>query len=96
MAVGATAEIAVTIDLLPTQPVGSVRNTVAVSSSSFDPDGSNNADEALTDVAAGGGSLPVTGTQIAGLIGLALIFSGVGWLLLVARRRLARPTAPQS
>ena len=46
LAVGATAEIAVTIDLLPTQPAGNVRNTVAVSSSSFDPDDTNNAAEA--------------------------------------------------
>ena len=67
LAVGGTAEITVIIDLLPTQPVGNVRNTVAVSSSSFDPNPSNNRDEAVTNVATGGSSIPITGAQIAGI-----------------------------
>ena len=76
MAVGTTEEIVVTIDLLPTQPVGTVRNVVSVDSSSHDPDPTNNDDEAQTEVERPGGLLPATGSQIAGLIGIAAILSG--------------------
>ena len=63
LAVGTTEEIiVVTIDLLPTQPVGTVRNTVAVDSSSHDPDPSNNVDDAQTEVDRPGGSLPPPAT----------------------------------
>ena len=87
LAAGATAEIAVTIDLLPTQPVGTVRNTVAVDSSSFDPDTSNNNDVALTEVTVGGGSTAITGAQIGTIIAIAAVLLVVGWLMLVLRRR---------
>ena len=46
MAAGASEEIVITIDLLPSQPVGTVHNSVEVESSSPDPDLSNNADSA--------------------------------------------------
>ena len=80
-----------TIDLLPTQPVGMVRNSVEVDSSSHDPDPTNNGDNAQTEVVRPGGSLPATGSQIAGIIGIAALLVAGGWLLvLAARRRHAR------
>ena len=83
-----TAEIVVIIDLLPTQPVGNVMNAVAVSSSSFDPNSSNNRDEAVTRVTRGGGSIPITGAQIAATSAVAAMLLVGGWLLaIIARRR---------
>ena len=88
MAVGATEEIEVTIDLLPSQPVGTVHNSVEVDASSPDPDPSNNADEAATEVSRPGGQLPATGADTAGILrpATALVTAG-GLLLLIARRR---------
>jgi uncharacterized repeat protein (TIGR01451 family) len=86
MAVGATEEIIVVIDLLPTEPEGTVVNSVAVGSATPDPDPRNNDDAAETTVNHPGGPLPITGAQLAGIIGLALILAGAGWFFFTAAR----------
>ena len=72
MAVGATEEIVVTIDLLPTQPVGTVRNTWAWTRRRTIPTRQQRR-RGPTEV-----DRPVAG-QIAGLIAAALLVAG-GWL----------------
>jgi hypothetical protein len=72
---------------LPSQPVGTVHNSVEVDASSPDPDLSNNDAEADTVVRQPGGELSFTGSQIASIIVIAVVLLGGGWVLVVLARR---------
>jgi uncharacterized repeat protein (TIGR01451 family) len=80
MAVGATETITVTIDLLPTQPAGTVTNQVGVDSLTRDPNPTNNDAEALTEVRRPPGqALPATGNRgISALVTIATVLLLVG------------------
>jgi uncharacterized repeat protein (TIGR01451 family) len=79
IAIGATETITVTIDLLPTQPVGTVANRVGVDSLSEDPDPTNNAAEALTQVNRPSAALPATGNRdVAAPVTIATVLLLVG------------------
>ncbi len=89
MAPEAEEEIVVTIELLPTQPVGPVRNSVAVETSSPGDDPANNVSAAVT-VVRRPGQLPATGN--AGLatpltVATTLLLAGSAMVVVARRRR---------
>jgi uncharacterized repeat protein (TIGR01451 family)/LPXTG-motif cell wall-anchored protein len=89
MAPEAEEEIVVTIELLPTQPVGPVRNSVEVETSSPGDDPDNNVSAAVT-VVRRPGQLPATGN--AGLatpltVATTLLLAGAGMVVVARRRR---------
>ena len=90
MVAGAQEEIVVTIDLLPTQPVGTVTNAVKVETSSPGDDPANNSDSASTKVVRPGGQLPATGnSDLATTLTAATLLgaTGLAMMAIVRRRR---------
>ena len=87
LAMGAAATISVVIDIPATQPEGSVVNVVGVSAATSDPILTNNVSAAITVVQREGSDLPVTGSQIAGVIGIGTLLVVSGVMLRALRRR---------
>jgi uncharacterized repeat protein (TIGR01451 family) len=90
LAPGVSVRIVGAIELLSTQPAGDVRNSVAVLSSTPDPDPSNQRASAVTRVTMSA-AVAITGAQVAGiaLAGLGVLGLGLGLLLVARRRRTA-------
>ena len=86
---GAAVRIIVTIELPAGYPSDTVRNAVAVSSATPDPDPSNNA-SAVSSRVSTWSSIPMTGFQIAGpvTLGFGLVGAGIALVATARRRRL--------